>query len=124
MPSEDKKFKKIILKGISMLLWGLTAYLAGYQIFLIRSIVASVYLYLLENFSIPITMADRLSATGVGNIASLIMAIIAIVIVVGGFDYHWSYGGEPRSFKVLAGTLAFQIMIQALYFWSLGISGV
>ena len=107
-----------------MLLWALTAYLAGYQIFLIRSIVASVYLYLLENLSVTITVLDRLSATGVGNIASLTMAIIAIVIVVGGFDYHWSHGGEPRSFKVLAGTLAFQITIQALYFGSLGISMV
>jgi len=124
MPTEEKSFKKIVLKGLSMLLWALTAYLAGYQIFLIRSIVASVYLYLLENLSITITVLDRLSATGVGNIASLIMAIIAIVIVVGGFDYHWSYGGEPRSFKVLAGTLAFQFTIQALYFGSLGISVV
>jgi hypothetical protein len=58
---------------------------------------------------------DRLSAVGVGNIASLIMAIIAIVIVVGGFDYHWSHGGEPGSFKILALTLAFQIFIQVLY---------
>jgi hypothetical protein len=98
-----------------MLLWALTAYLAGYQIFLVRSIVLRVYLNLLENFSIPITVQDRLSAAGVGNLASLIMAIIAIVIVVGGFDYHWSHGGEPRSFKLLAGTLAFQLFIQALY---------
>ena len=115
MPTEDNKIKKIVLKGISMLLWGLTAYLAGYQIFLIRSIVSSVYLNLLENLSVPITVLERLSATGVGNIASLIMAVIAIVIVVGGFDYHWSYGGEPRSFKVLAVTLVFQFTIQAIY---------
>ncbi len=115
MPTENKSFKKIVLKGISMLLWALTAYLAGYQIFLIRSIVSSLYLNLLENFSVPITVLERLSATGIGNIASLIMAIIAIVIVVGGFDYHWSHGGEPRSFKLLAMTLAFQFSIQALY---------
>jgi len=115
MPKERKSFKKFSLKGISMLLWALTVYLAGYQIFLIRSIVSSVYLNLLENISVNITVLDRLSATGVGNIASLIMAIIAIVIVVGGFDYHWSYGGEPRSFKVLAVTLVFQFAIQALY---------
>lgn len=115
MPTENKSFKKIVLKGISMLLWALTAYLAGYQIFLIRSIVSSVYLNLLENYSVPITVLERLSATGIGNIASLIMAIIAIVIVVGGFDYHWSHGGEPRSFKLLAGTLAFQLSIQVLY---------
>ena len=115
MSPEDKPSRKIVLKGISMLFWGLTAYLAGYQIFLIRSIVSSVYLSLLENFSIPINVLERLSATGVGNIASLIMAIIAIVIVVGGFDYHWSHGGEPNSFKLLAITLGFQLSIQALY---------
>ena len=115
MPADEKSFKRITLKGISMLLWALTSYLAGYQIFLIRSIVSKVYLHLLENFSVPITVLERLSATGLGNIASLIMAIIAIVIFVGGFDYHWSHGGEPRSFKVLALTFAFQFTIQAVY---------
>ena len=115
MQAEGKSGRKMVLKGLSMILWGVTAYLAGYQIFLIRSIVSRVYLNLLENFSVPINVLERLSATGLGNIASLIMAILAIVIVVGGFDYHWSHGGEPRSFKVLAGTLAFQIFIQALY---------
>jgi hypothetical protein len=115
MPKLEISIKKIVLKGISMFLWALSAYLAGYQIFLIRSIVSRGYFYLFENFSIPITMADRLSASAVGNIASLIMAILAIVIVVGGFDYHWSYGGESRSFRVLALTLVIQLLIQAIY---------
>ena len=115
MSTESKSFKKLALKTLSMLLWALTAYLAGYQIFLIRSIVSSVYLNLLENYSVPITVLERLSASGIGNIASLIMAIIAIVIVVGGFDYHWSHGGEPRSFKVLAWTFVYQLSIQGLY---------
>jgi hypothetical protein len=115
MPEEEKPGKKYVLKGLSMLLWALTAYLAGYQIFLVRSIVVNLYLWVLENISVPITVLDRLSATGVGNIASLVMAIIAIAIVVGGFDYHWSHGGEARSFKLLSWTLIFQIALQALY---------
>ena len=115
MTAQGKSTKKIALKVIAMLLWALTAYLAGYQIFLIRSIVTSVYLKMLDNFAVPINVLERLSATGVGNIASLLMAILAIVIVVGGFDYHWSHGGEPRSFKILALTLLFQLLIQVLY---------
>jgi len=115
MSAAGNSLRKITLKGISMLLWALTAYLAGYQIFLVRSIVSNIYLIVLENFEVPINVLERLSATGIGNIASLTMAIIAIVIVVGGFDYHWNHGGEPRSFKLLAGTLAFQMFIQALY---------
>jgi hypothetical protein len=98
-----------------MLLWALTAYLAGYQVFLVRTIVERIYLNLLENLSVPITVLERLSAVGVGNIASLLMGILAIVIIVGGFDYHWSHGGEARSFKLLAGTLAFQLFVQAVY---------
>jgi len=118
MPSEASSINRVLLKGLSMLLWAVTAYLAGYQVFLIRSIIASLYLIILENLSVPINVLERLSATGVGNIASLIMAIIAIVIVVGGFDYHWSHGGELRSFKVLAGTFIFQFFIQTLYIFS------
>jgi small-conductance mechanosensitive channel len=115
MTPKENSTSKIVPKVISILLWALTAYLAGYQIFLIRSIVASAYLRLLENFDVPINVLERLSATGIGNIASLLMAVLAIVIIVGGFDYHWSHGGEPRSFKILALTLVFQLSIQLLY---------
>lgn len=96
------------------MLWGVTAYLAIYEIFLVRSIVSTIYLGVLERLSQPINVLEKLSATGLGNVASLIMAILAVVIVVGGWDYHWKFGGEPRSFRLLGWTLTFQLALLAL----------
>ena len=107
--------KKVILKIIAMLLWAVTAFLAGYEVFLARHIVRAVYLRLFDTFFFPPSITERLSATAVGNIAALFMAIIAIVIVVGGFDYHWSHGGEKRSWIVLAVTFIFQLTVLGLY---------
>ncbi len=117
MESNPKSYRQIILQGVSMLLWALTALLAGYEVFLTRHIVSRLYLKILDRLSLPINVLERLGATGLGNIASLIMAILAIMIVVGGFDYHWSHGGEKRSFKLLGWTFGFQIIILALYIW-------
>ena len=104
-----------MLKIIAMLLWSITAYLAGYQVFLVRHMVSVWYLRLLNAISTPINVLERLSATGLGNIASVFMALLALVIVVGGWDYHWSYGGEWRSFKLLGWTLLFEFLILGLY---------
>jgi hypothetical protein len=109
--------REIVYKVTAMVLWALTTWQASYQIFLTRHIIQSLYLRLLEMQSVPITVLNRLSATATGNIASLIMAIIAIVIVVGGFDYHWSHAGERRSFVLFGCTFAFQIGVLVLYNW-------
>jgi len=103
--------KENIIKTCVMLLWGLTAVVAAYEIFLTRYIVTQLYFLVLEWRKIPITVLDKLSATGVGNVASLGMAIVSIVIVVGGFDYHWKHAGERRSFIFLGCTILFQLFI-------------
>ena len=100
-----------------MLLWLATAIIAGYEVFVTRYIVTNLYFRLLDCLTIQINVLERLSATGVGNLAALVMAIIAIVIVVGGFDYHWSYGGESKSYKLLAWTFLFQIIVLGLHLY-------
>ena len=107
--------KKVILKIVAMVLWAATALIAGYEIFLARHIVSTYYMRYLDRISIPVNVLERLSATGIGNIAAFIMAVIAIVIVVGGWDYHWSHGGEKRSFILLGITIVFQMIVLGLY---------
>jgi hypothetical protein len=105
----------VIKKSIAMSLWLLTAIIAGYQVFIARYLITNLYFLFLDRLSLPINVLERLSATGVGNIAALFMAIIAIVIVVGGFDYHWTRGGTKKSNKVLLWTFLFQIVVFGLY---------
>jgi hypothetical protein len=107
--------KKVIQKTIAMLLWAVTAFLAGYEVFLARHIIRHLYLRLFEVFFFPTGVTERLSATAIGNIAALVMSIIAIAIVVGGFDYHWTHGGERRSLKVFAWTFLFEFIVLGIY---------
>ena len=70
--------KTALLKSISMLLWGATAYLAGYEIFITRTLVSNVVLIALNHFAIQVSVLEKIGATGIGNIASLMMAMVAI----------------------------------------------
>ena len=101
MISRLKTFQPPILKGLSMILWALTALLGGYEIFLVRIIVTRLYLRLLDSLDLTVNVLERLGATGFGNIAALLMAVLAVAVVVGGFDYHWKYGGQKPSFRLL-----------------------
>lgn len=109
--------KSTLLKSSSMLFWGVTAYLAGYEIFITRTLVSTLFLMALDRFAVRISVLEKIGATGIGNIASLLMAILAIAIIVGGFDFHWSYGGTKRSFKVLLITLVLQFAYLCIYSW-------
>lgn len=109
--------KSSLLKIVSMLLWGVTAYLSGYEIFITRTLVSTLFLLALDHFSVQVSVLEKIGATGIGNIASLMMAFVAIAIIVGGFDYHWSYGGTKRSFQVLLITLVLQLAYLGIYVW-------
>ena len=109
--TEEKKarvgFHHIIIAAV---LWFATSWLAVQEIFLARAMVISIYFRVLDRFEVPVNVLERLSASATGNLASLGMAVVAIVIVIGGFDYHWSHVGEKRSYKIFAWTFAFQIV--------------
>jgi hypothetical protein len=115
MKSDTSTSKSILNKIIALILWALTALLAGYEIFLTRTMVIAIYFRIGALFSMPNTVLERLSASATGNIGALAMAILAIAIVIGGLDYHWSYAGEPRSYKLFGWTFGFQIGFFILY---------
>ncbi len=102
-------------KAIVIALWLITTILAGYEVFLVRHITYYIYLMIVDKFILPVNIVERIRGVGIGNIASLVMAIIAIVIVVGGFDYHWEHAGEKKSYRLFAATIIFQVAILALY---------
>ena len=107
--------KQAVIKALTMLLWAITALLAGYEVFLTRHIVRYLYLRLFDIFFFPPSITERLSATAVGNIAALVMAVFAIAIVVGGFDYHWMHAGTKKSLRIFGATVIFELVILIIY---------
>jgi hypothetical protein len=114
MIDEKKTKTRIIHIIIAVILWFITSWIAVQEIFLARSMFISIYFRILQILSLPATIRERLTAPVIGNLAAFVMAVVAIVIVIGGFDYHWNHVGEKKSYKVFAWTLAFQLVFLAL----------
>jgi hypothetical protein len=94
-------------------LWLATAILAVYEINLVREIVDSIYGRWLSSTDRSSQVRTAFAATALGQGITIVMAILAIAIVIGGFEYHCKRVGETRSLRILAGTLAVQIFILA-----------
>ncbi len=107
--------KNALQKIVAMGLWLISALLAGYEVFLVRHIVRHTYLWLHEIFVFSPRTVERLTASAIGNLAAVLMAFVAIAIVIGGFDYHWSYAGQRKSYKLLAFTFILELAILGTY---------
>lgn len=94
-------------------LWLATAVLAVYEINLVREIVDSIYGRWLIGTDRTSQVRSAFEATAIGQGITVVMAVLAIAIIIGGFEYHSKRVGETKSLKVLAGTLAIQIFILA-----------
>jgi len=92
-------------------LWLGTTILAIYEISLVRNIADSIFTqWLLLSGRNPQIRA-AFEATALGQGITIVMAILAIAIIIGGFEYHSKRVGEPKALRVLAWTLGFQIFI-------------
>jgi hypothetical protein len=97
-------------------LWLGTAILAVYLIALVPDIVMSIYAWLLVFIGRTVQVRSAFEAAALGQGATILMAIIAIAIIVGGFEYHRKHVGETRSLKVLGWTLGIQLLTLVIGF--------
>ena len=95
-------------------LWLTTAILAVYEISLVREIVASLYAWLVVLFDRTAQYKTNFEAAAMAQGITLVMGILAIVIIIGGFEYHHKRVGQGQSLKVLLWTLGIQVGILVL----------
>ncbi len=95
-------------------LWLGTAILAVYEIALVPDIAISIHAWLLVLSGRTAQVRSNFEAAALGQGVTLVMAIIAIAVIVGGFEYHRKRVGEARSLKILLWTLGIQVFILAL----------
>lgn len=108
--------KNLGLYALTFVLWALTAFLAVWEIFVIRAMVVRVATrYFMSQAGLTRTMAS-VHANTYGKGATLFMALIAIMVVILGFDYHFAHVGKRRSWKTFAWTLGIQGLILGLGF--------
>lgn len=108
--------KNLGLHALTFVLWALTAFLAIWEIFVVRAIVVRIATrYFMGQVGLTRTMAG-VHANTYGKGVTLFMALIAIMVVLLGFDYHFAHVSERRSWKIFAWTLGIQVAILGLGF--------
>lgn len=108
--------KNLGMHALTFVLWALTAFLAVWEIFVVRAIVMRVATrYFMSQVGLTRTMAG-VHANNYGKGSTVLIALIAIMVVILGFDYHFAHVGERRSWKVFAWTLGIQGLVLVLGF--------
>jgi hypothetical protein len=95
-------------------LWLGTAVLAVVEIGLVRNLVLSLYAWVGTLKGQAIQVRGTYTGVALSQWATILMAIIAIGIIMGGFEYHHKRVGEPKSRRILLWTLGVQAIILLL----------
>jgi hypothetical protein len=92
-------------------MWLITAVLAVLQISVMRQIVLSIYTTIVMINGENTGLKTAFQATALEQGVTIVMGILAIVIIIGGFEYHHRRVGDPKSLKILGWTLGVQSLI-------------
>jgi hypothetical protein len=97
-------------------MWLMTAILAVYQIALVREIVLSIYAWVLFWTGRNAQVRTDFEAAALGQWVTIVMAILAIVLIIGGFEYYHKRVGDAKALKILSWTLGIQGLILLIGF--------
>ncbi len=106
--------KKTAVYLVVAILWLLTSGIAFWEIFTVRAMVIRVAIRtFMERDGLSLIMANA-KADPIGKIVAILMTVIAIIVVVFGFDYHLDHAGKLKSWKLFGWTFGFQLFILIL----------
>ena len=85
---------------------------------MVRSLVLRVLSRYFAGHGSPSELLARVRADPFSKLVALFMAVLALLIVVGGFDFHLGNAGKRRSWVVFGWTFGFQLgmLLLALLF--------
>ena len=92
-------------------LWLGSAALAVIEIGLFRNLVMSVYAWIVTLQGRTALVRTTFTGASLGMWAAILMGIVAIGIIIGGFEYHHKRVGDPKALRVLAWTIGIQAVI-------------
>jgi peptidoglycan/LPS O-acetylase OafA/YrhL len=106
-----KVLKRPAIYVVVVVLWLLTSFLAYWEIWTVRALIVRVATrYFMTQAGFSLIMANA-KADPYGKVTAILMTIIAIVVIIFGFDYHFEYAGQSKSWKLFAWTFGFQLLI-------------
>lgn len=107
-------YSKPLIYLAAFLLWAATGVLAIWEITLVRAASQRLLTRYFASHGSPSTLLAGVRADPFSKVVALIMTALALVIVVGGFDYHLDHAGKRRSWRLFAWTLGVQLALLLL----------
>ena len=95
-------------------LWLGTAVLAVVEIGLVRNLTLSLYAWVVSLKDQVTQVRGTFTGVALSQWATILMAIVAIGVIMGGFEFHHRRVGEPKSLRILLWTLGVQAIILLL----------
>lgn len=95
-------------------LWLVTAVLAVVEIGLVRNLVLSLYAWISTLQEQAVQVRGTFTGVAISQWATILMAIVAIGVIIGGFEYHHRRVGDPKGTRILLWTLGVQAVILLL----------
>ena len=114
LTSQTATPKKFSAYLVTYGMWLLTAVLAVYQIALVREIVLSIYAWFLFLTGRNAQVRTDFETAALGQGVIVVMAIFAIAVIIGGFEYCHKRVGDAKALKILGWTLGIQVLILVL----------
>lgn len=118
---------KALSGALAFVLWVATAALGLYEILLIREMLFRIYVQssssglalgsqLLNgrNEDFYLLRKDFWQALALGNWALIPLALVWIVLVIGGGEYHYKRAGQRSSWKLFGWTIAAEMLVLVL----------
>ncbi len=112
--SESQIERKPLDYVVTYGLWLATSALAVWEISIIRNAVVGFYARFLAPENAGGQGTTYWQATNLSQWAVIILAVFAIGVIIGGFEYHHRRVGEKKSLKVLGYTLGIQLFLLAV----------
>ena len=107
--------RPVVYVGV-FVLWAITSALAVLEILMVRSMVLRVLTQYFTSHGSPSELLARVRADPFSKLVALFMTIFALLVIVGGFDFHFDHAGKRRSWKLFGWTLGIQLGLLLLVY--------
>lgn len=116
MNNKRLSLRRVVVYVGVFLLWVITSGLAVLEIMLVRSLLLRVLTRYFAGHGSPSELLARARADPISKLGALLMTLLALLIVVGGFDFHLGNAGKRRSWVVFGWTLGIQLGLLLLVY--------
>lgn len=99
-------------------MWSLTAVIAVWEVLLVRAAAQRLLIRFFLGHGSPSELLATVRALPISNVVGLLMGVLALAILIGGFDFYFEQAGKRRSWVIFSWTLGIQLALLAFCYFA------